>query len=307
MEQEKKRPTRRPPEKRSSRAAQVAQRRREERAEKVRLETIRHKQTQKTKRRSKTKKRISRESLRRLLIMGGICVAVILSMIIFFRVRHVEVRGGSYYTPEEIIEAAETENGDNLLIISRGDIAGNIMAKCPYVSSVRVTRQLPDTVVIHIEEYDATYAVRDGSGDYYLITADGKATERITEAVAAEHIKIEDLTIRTPEIGAHVSVMTPQGQEIAAQGQLDALKAVLLAIEESQLLKQIASVSVPSSYEVSLWYTDRFKVELGDTSELSYKLNYLKNVVDTQKSYATGTIDLTESAEGKVYVTLNEE
>ncbi len=307
MEQEKKQPSRKPTERRNSKAAQVAQRRREERAEKARLESIRHKQTQKTKRRSKTKKRISRETLRRILIMGGICVAVILSMIIFFRVRNVEVRGGSYYTPEEIVAAAGTENGDNLLIISRGDIAGNIMAKCPYVSSVQVTRQLPDTVVIHIQEYDATYAVRDSAGDYYLISADGKAADQITEAVAADHIKIEDLTIRTPEIGSLVSVMAPQGQEIAAQGQLDALKAVLKSVEDSQLLKQITSVSVPSSYEISLWYTDRFEVKLGDTSELDYKLNYLKTVVDSQKTYATGIIDLTESAEGKVYVTLDEE
>jgi len=241
------------------------------------------------------------------LIMGGIALAVILSMVIFFRVRHVEVRGGSYYTPEEIIAAAGTEKGDNLLIISRGDIAGNIMAKCPYVSTVRVTRQLPDTVVIHIEEYDATYAVRDGNGDYYLITADAKATEKITSAIAADHIMIEDLTIETPEIGSIVSVMAPEGQEIAAQGQLDALKAVLKAIENSQLLKQIASVSVPSSYDISLWYSDRFLVELGDTSDLTYKISYLQNVVDSQKTYATGTIDLSRTEEGKAFVTLDEE
>ncbi len=178
------------PERRSSRAAEVARRRREERKERVRLENLRRKQTQKTKRRNKTKKRISREALRRILIMGGIALAVVLSMVIFFRVRHIEVRGGSYYTADEIIAAAGTEVGDNLLIVSRGDIAGNIMAQCPYVASVRVTRQLPDTVIIHIDEYDATYAVRDGEGEYYLITADGKATEKITSAVAANYIKI---------------------------------------------------------------------------------------------------------------------
>ncbi len=101
--------------------------------------------------------------------------------------------------------------------------------------------------------------------------------------------------------------MAPQGQEIAAQGQLDALKSVLTAIEGSQLLKQVASVSVPSSYDISLWYGDRFLVEIGDTSELDYKFNYLKNVVQSQKNYATGTIDLSQSADGKVYVTLNED
>ncbi len=307
MEHEKKKSEKHPQQRRNSKAAQVAQRRREERAERAHLENLRQKQTRKTKRRNKARKRISREALRRILIMAGIALAVILSMVIFFRVRHIEVVGGSYYTPQEIIDAAGTEEGDNLLILSRGSIAGNIIAKCPNVASVRVTRQLPDTVIITVEEYDATYAVKDGLGDFYLITADAKATEKITAAKAADYISIEDLTINTPQIGSKVTAMAPQGQEVAAMGQLEALKLVLEAIESSALLKEISSVHVPSSYEISLWYTDRFLVELGDTSDLAYKLHYLKNVVQSQKNYATGTIDLSQAAEGKAYVTLNEE
>ncbi len=297
----------RKPHERTSKAAQVAQRRREEKKERVRLENLREKQTRKSRRRNKVRKRISRTTLKRILIMVGVALALILSMIIFFRVRHIEVQGSSYYQPEEIINAAGVEEGDNLLIISRGDIAGNVMAKLPYVASVRVTRQLPDTVMITVTEYEATYAVIDARGEYYLITAGGKATEKISAAKAAEHILIEDLTIVTPTIGEQISVMAPAGQEIAAQGQLAALKEVLMSIEESDLLQKIRSVSVPSSYEISLWYEDRFLVQIGDAQNLSYKMSFLKTAVEEQKIYATGTIDLTQAAEKKVIVSLNEE
>ncbi len=307
---------RRKPQKRNSNAAQAAQRRREERKERAHLENLRQKQTRKAKRHNKTRKRISRATMKRILIMIGILFALILSMVIFFRVRNVQVQtmrmnvevgSNSYYSADEIIAASGLEKGDNLLIISRADIAGNIMAKCPYVSSVRVVRKLPDTVQIIVEEYDATYAVRDSGGDYYLITAGGKVTEKITEDMADDHIIIKDLTIVTPSIGQMAVVMAPSGQEIAAQGQIDALKLLLQQIEEQELLNEVTSVSVPSSYEISLQYTDRFKVTIGDTSDLRYKITYLKTIIESQKPYATGMIDLTQAADGKVSVRLDEE
>lgn len=310
MEQERDRERRQVRQKtptRNSRAAQVAQRRREEKKERARLENLREKQSRKAKRRNRVRKRISRESLKRMIIMAGIVLAVVLSMLIFFRVRGIEVQGTAYYQPQDILNAAGVEKGDNLLILSRAEIAGNVLEKLPYVESVRVTRRLPDTVIITVTEYDATYAVADEKGDYYLITASGKATEKITAAKAGEHIRIENVTIETPTIGEAVTVMAPLGQEVAAQGQLTALKKVLAAIETYGLQQTIRSVSVPNSYEITAWYEDRFYVELGDTEDLDYKFQFLIQAVDSQKSYATGSIDLTQTADHKAIVSLDPE
>ena len=96
----------------------LTKRRREEKEERRRLDAQREKQKRKAKHR--TRKRISAETWKRLLIMGGIVAAVVLSMVIFFRVRSIEVVGSSYYTPEEIVAAAGVAEGDNLLTVSRG-------------------------------------------------------------------------------------------------------------------------------------------------------------------------------------------
>lgn len=292
---------------RHSRAAQVAQRRREEKLERARLENLREKQSRRARRRNRVRKRISREAFKRMVIMAGIVLAVILSMLIFFRVRSIEVQGTSYYQPQDILDAAGVEKGDNLLILSRAEIAGNVLEKLPYAQSVRVSRQLPDTVIITVTEYDATYAVVDAKGEYYLITASGKVTEKITAAKASEHIRIEALTIETPTLGGQISVMAPVGQEVAAQGQLTALKKVLTAIETYGLQQTVRSVSVPSSYEITLRYEDRFEVKVGDTEELDYKFQFLIQTVKSQKSYATGTIDLTQAADHRVTVSLDSE
>ena len=304
MEKDNKRRTPRTPE-RDSRAARTAQRHREEKKERERLENLREKQARKAKRRTRVRKHISSATWKRIFIVVGIAAALLLSMIIFFRVHHIEVQGADYYTAEEIIARSGLEEGDNLLTISRGNIAGSVMAHLPYVATVQVSRQLPDTVVIHVTEYEATYAVPDSTGAYYLITAGGKATEKIDVSTLGDHVVIENLTIETPVIGEAVSVMAPEEQKTEAEAQMEALKTVLNAIEAGNMLQQIASVSVPSSYDISLWYGDRFLVKIGDTTKLDYKLAYLTAAVEDQKPYATGTIDLTQAADKKVIVSLN--
>ena len=143
MEHEKNEPRRRPPE-RNSRAAQAAQQRRDQRREQAHLEELRQKQRKRA--RHRTRHRINPGVWKRILIMAAVVAAVVLSMVLFFRVRSVEVTGSAYYTADEIRAACGVAQGDNLLTLSRARIAGNIMAELPYVSTVQVTRRLPDTL-----------------------------------------------------------------------------------------------------------------------------------------------------------------
>ncbi len=289
---------------RNSRAAQTAQRQREERKEDTRLDGLRQKQQKEAKQR--TKKRISPVFWRRLLIMAGVTMAVILTMVIFFRVRHVEVEGNSYYDDIEIASICGIEEGDNLLTISRGEVAGNIMAQCPYVKEVRVTRELPNTVKLTITEYPATYAVSDTEGNYYLITSEGEAMEIVAEKEAKKHIQITGLNVQPTVIGDTVTVVQEEGVETSAAGKYTAMVRLLQALEDAELVKFVSTVHIPTTHNITLWYTDRFEVSLGSLERIDYKLEYLKVAVSQQKDYATGTIDLTLGYEDAAIVKINE-
>ena len=148
-------------------------------------------------------------------------------------------------------------------------------------------------------------AVADTAGDWYLITSNGKATEKIEEREAKAHIIVQDLTIETPVVSELVTVHGQEGEELSAQGRFDALTKLLAELESADLVKQISAVSVPSSYHLTVYYGDRFEVDLGNTDSLDYKLEYLKTVVAMQKEYATGTIDLSFSEGKEAHVLLN--
>ena len=286
---------------RTSRAAQAAEQRRIERRERERLENLREKQKKKAKRR--TRKRVNPTTWKRLLIMAGVVLAVVLSMLIFFRVRTVSVVGNSYYTAEEIAAAAGTAQGDNLLTISRAKISGNILAELPYIRTVKVTRQLPDTLVLTVTEYEVTYAVCTAEGEYYLVTADGKITEQVDERTAKEHVQISGFTVLNPEIGAKLQIA---GETVVTEGQLAAMSTLLREIEASELTKSLASVEIPASYELAIWYGDQYYVKLGNAENLAYKLEYLKEVLAKLENYQSGTIDLSFSEGNEARFTPNQ-
>ena len=297
MEQKNERPVQR-----SEQSVRASQRRREIREENARLQRLREQQKRKAKRR--VIKRIDKGIFKRLVITGGILCAVILSMIIFFRVEHVEIRGAAYYTADEIRNVCSVARGDNLLTLSRGRISGNIMAHLKYVEAVRVTRRLPDTLVLYITESDPQYAVRDTQGDYYLITAQGKVTEKINAQLAQDYTPIEGLQILPPEVGEELSLSPTAGE--SAKTKLEALTTLLEQIEAADLGRYVASVQAPSAGQLSLWYEDRFEVKLGSSARMDYKLEYLKAVVAQEESYVTGKIDLTLDDGDKAFLLRDE-
>ena len=290
--EQRRRPPRRPPE-RNSRAAQAAEQRRIERQERERLEVLREKQKRKAKQR--TKKRISPVVWKRILIMAAIVAAFVLSMVIFFRVRDIQVGGSTYYSADEIISACGVAKGDNLLTISRAKVSGNILAELPYVRSVQVTRRLPDTLELSVTEYEITYAVRDTAEGWWLVTSDGKVTEAVEAKEAKNHIQISGFTIASPTVGQPLVISAGEGQEVASQGQFDGMVALLQELEAADLTKYVVSVEIPASYELAFWYGDQYYVKLGNKENLPYKLEYLKEVLKNLEDYQTGTIDLSFS------------
>ncbi len=276
---------------RTERAVRAAKKREAIRAENARLHRLRQQQKRQAKRR--TVKRINKGLFKRLIIMVGVILAILFSMVIFFRVETIQVVGTSYYSQEEILGVCGVSTGDNLLTLSRGKISSSIMAPLKYVDSVKVSRQLPNTLIIQVTESKPRYAVQDTNGNYYLITAQGKVVEQISVGSSKEFTMVEELVIQPPVIGEDVQIYAEEGDETRAKGQLTAMKGMLTAIEDASLGRHIASVQIPSSFKISLWYEDRFLVELGNTTRIDYKLEYLKTVVEREESYVTGTIDLT--------------
>ena len=119
--------------------------------------------------------------LLRILLFLLICGALAAAMTVFFKVEEVSVSGNSRYTAQEVVEASGVALGDNLYLLNKDEIVARLTRELPYLSQVRIRRQLPSTLTVEVTETQAAAAVESG-GTVWLISGQGKLLEQGGEA-----------------------------------------------------------------------------------------------------------------------------
>ena len=260
--------------------------------------------------------------------VAAVVVAVVLGMSIFFKVEKVEVSGNSKYSAWEVSEASGIEMGSNLMTISRAQIGGSVISNLPYVDTVRVGINLPDTVNIEITELDVVYSVSDSAGNWWLMNTDGKIVEGINEVAAKEYTQVLGLRLTDPVVGQQAVAQEPERPtipldipegETAGEGmvedvtepvaetgipeetlavgvtgaeRLQTAMSVLQILSTNSISGLIDSVDVSDLKAIELWYDERFQINLGDASRVDYKIEALKVTVDQMESYERGQLDI---------------
>ncbi len=244
------------------------------------------------------------------LIMLAVVAVIFLSMLIFFKVKHIEVippeaaeGARSYYSADEIVEACGINIDENLLNISKPTVAARIHAALPYVNEIQIKKQLPGTVIISFTEFDVTYGIQDESGGWWLMSREGRIMEQATEQEVRGHLTVSGMPIQRPEAGDY---FVPAATDGADMSEIAAKQTVVLellpALEKMSYAKQIVSVDVSTSYDLILWYGTRYEVRLGTTKDLTYKLQYLQTLLENKDlQRRSGTIDLTFNEDEKAH------
>ena len=248
----------------------------------------------------------------------AVVLAIVLGMSIFFKVETVQVSGCSTYTAWEVSEASGIEIGSNLLTLSRAQVSGNVMAKLPYVDTVRVGINLPDTVNIEITELDVVYSIEDADGNWWLMNDEGKIVEQTNGVSAKEYTQVLGVRLEAPEVGQQavakeaqtptIPVLDTETERTAETAEpetvptiavgvtgAERLRTVLTVLQQlstSSISGQVDSVDVTTLSAIEVWYDERFQVNLGDVSQLEYKIGALKATIEKMESYESGHLDL---------------
>lgn len=240
----------------------------------------------------------------RLATVVAVVLALLLGLSIFFKVEKIEVSGCSQYTAWEVQQASGIRQGDQLLTFSVPKAAALIRKELPYVKTVRIGISLPDTVKIEIVETRVTYAAEGADGVWWLMGSDGKLLE--ATAVPEEHTVIRGVLLDAPAAQAQAAALETAQQTTDAQGnvipvtvtaaqRLTAALEIAALLEQNGIIGEAASIDVSNLQAVELWYGEKFHVMLGDTTELSLKVAYLKGFVDdysVNRPYESGVLNL---------------
>ena len=231
--------------------------------------------------------------LYKLLSVVVISGAIVAALTLFFKVETITVSGTTEYSSEEIITASGVKQGDNLFLLNKYEIYESILEKLPYVSSVSISRKLPDTLLIEVTDSNQGGVIED-HGTYWVLSAEGKLLGKRAEA--GRGALITGLTLAEPEVGKKAAV--EEGQERA----LKQLLELLAALEEKGMLQGVGSFDFSQESVISIKYADRYVVKFPYGADFPYKLTRLGQVIERleeQGDQRAGVLDLT--ADGEIH------
>lgn len=218
-----------------------------------------------------------------LVAVAGIGVAAV----IFFRVEYVEVTGNVRYTQEEVVEASGVQLEENLFLVDKPTIEREILAQMAYVEQVHITRQLPSTLLIEVEEITTTVMLSQADATW-RISLGGKLVERI-DNVMPEMPYVSGATLLAPSVGTLMTF----GEEDYELTLRESLLTLLGALNELEMLEQVEYIDLSDSDLLDIEYAGRFTVRIPYGADYMYKLRMLQVVVEQLESNEMGTIDLT--------------
>lgn len=212
-------------------------------------------------------------------------VAVILALILFFRVDTVRVEGGERYSEQEIRQAAGVRAGDNLYLINKEKVSDRVFRTLPYVRSVLIYREPPSTLVIQVRESAAAGVVATPEGGWVINSA-GKIMEERQGGEEQEGALIDGLELLSPAVGR--TAEPAEGQD----GRFSELLRLLTELESRGLLDSVQAIHLGEEDMLTMEYAGRFLVWLPWGADYSYKLMELEAVIARLEVNETGTIDM---------------
>ncbi len=204
----------------------------------------------------------SKKRRTRVLVVGVSLVAVIVGAIALYRaplftIETIDVEGVSQLTVEEVQALAAVPEDATLLRYPGGDIVERLESD-PWIESVTVTRDFPDTLLIRVTERTPVALVDTGE-KFWVVDASGMVLGEQSFEESATLVVIRDVQGLDPKPGRESSSDT-----------LDSSLAVLMGIGE-ELKQKVRAISAPSVDETTLLTTDAIEILIGEAVDLEEK------------------------------------
>ena len=179
--------------------------------------------------------------------------------------------------------AAQIRSGKRFAAISR------VFAKLPYVEEVSLERQLPNKVIITVQECKALAYIAVGD-ENWTIDRSCKVLGKATDDELGALIRVEGLDPGTLLIGERLTSADGSGEII------DFISDVLYQIQARNLAEHILSLDFSDPLGASMQYGTRFTVIIGGKSEVNHKFAMLESVLEQLKEGDGGVINVSDGS-----------
>ena len=208
-------------------------------------------------------------------------------------VRTVEVSGTSVYSSSEVISASGLSDEVNLYDFRAKEITDRITFYCPYIRTAELSRQLPTTVSLVVEDDEVQYCANI-FGEIVALSPGLRVLGTLTPEEAANYI-----LLRLPGITEAVAGRTVI---FADQRNERYIRQVLDEVTISRLNGRISYMDLRDEHDLYLYCDGMYELQLGNSADLKMKLRMADTAIaDTMFPQNTpARVDLSVVSEASV-------
>ena len=207
-----------------------------------------------------------------IIVIIGVSIYVALSPL--FNIKEINVTGNSKLSKEEIISLSELKTDENTFKVSKKNIKNKVKANA-YIENVKIRRKWPDKVEIIVVERVATYMI-PFANSYIYINNQGYMLEITSQKAEMPAI----VGISTPEEELH------EGQRLISEDlvKLGEVLQIMESANANELVDLITKIDISNRQDYILTLEKEKKaIHLGDVSNLSTKMAYVKKILNDEK------------------------
>ncbi|MEG2348401.1 MAG: FtsQ-type POTRA domain-containing protein [Clostridia bacterium] len=216
-----------------------------------------------------------------------IIFTLLLRFLPIFDITNIEINSATKYSNEEIIENLKINQGQNIFeaFIRTKTI---FFSKLPYISNIKAKINLPNKIVLNIEEKVPKYFVFDKERSrFFKVDKGGFILEESTiEAKQKEEILIYGV-IFDDEVKLGNKILDIYIDKLKVYEKIEK------EIKDSGITNEITKVNFENSL-TSVTLNDKLNVIFPNDTQLKYKVSFLVSILDKLTDDVTGVIDMTK-------------
>ncbi len=191
-----------------------------------------------------------------------------------FNIKTIEINGNKIVTKNEIISLSKIQIEENSFKLSKSKIKKQIKENA-YIQDVKVTRKLPSTILIEIEEREPAYLL-EYAGSYVVIDKQGYMLEIKMEKIELPIIQGEVTETSNFVVGNRLCTEDLESLAIIS-------KIVELA-KVNDIYTIITGIDISNKENIKLIFETEEKVAyLGDSSNMNTKILMIKSILEKEE------------------------
>lgn len=217
------------------------------------------------------------------IVLGGVLVVILFACVLFspvFAVKEIKTEGVSHFTTSELCEKIGLFTGDNLFLFGKGK-AEKKLEESPYIASAKLSRKLPDTIVITVKERKVRGYV-PYMGSYLYIDEEGRVLE-VQDAYQEALPLVKGLSFGSFTEGEVIPVENPEA--------LDMVLRISQMMEKYELLDLVVEIDVSNPEDIYA-YVNQVQIHLGKMENGDMKIKYMAEIMKKIPKEDRGILDL---------------